>query len=111
MLSSSRIPLTMPVDSEYKACDFPYKRRQGAGVRVVPSGMGLPDVWTEEMDRVICYCEAVGELPLKTVIASLKKKFPQLDKVGSSFTGSFIIVPRASRLIAFRPFGSLSFIY
>ncbi|KAI4199690.1 MAG: hypothetical protein LQ350_004481 [Teloschistes chrysophthalmus] len=80
MLSSSRIPLTMPVDSEYKACDFPYKRRQGAGVRVVPSGMGLPDVWTEEMDRVICYCEAVGELPLKTVIASLKKKFPQLDK-------------------------------
>lgn len=74
----------MPFDSEYKACPFPYKRHEGAGVRGVPSGMGLPDVWTEEMDRFICYCEAVGDFPLKTVIVSLKKRFPQLEKVDLS---------------------------
>ncbi|KAL8686455.1 MAG: hypothetical protein Q9218_007096 [Villophora microphyllina] len=80
MLSSSGNPLTMPVNSEYAACDFPFKRHHGAGTRRVPSGMGLPDCWNEEMDRFICYCEAVSDLPLKTVIVSLKKRFPQLEK-------------------------------
>ena len=47
----------------------------------MPSGSGLPAVWTEDMDKVICYYEAAGEHDSEQVIKILKKKFPELEDV------------------------------
>ncbi|KAI4189986.1 MAG: hypothetical protein L6R41_001094 [Letrouitia leprolyta] len=47
--------------------------------RRVPSSAGLPDSWTREMDEFICYSDALGDLPLKVIIVSLKKRFPHLN--------------------------------
>lgn len=49
--------------------------------RRVPSTAGLPEIWTPEMDQFICYCDALGELNLRVMIVSMKKRFPQLGPV------------------------------
>ncbi|KAL8841753.1 MAG: hypothetical protein Q9170_000786 [Blastenia crenularia] len=50
----------------------------------VPSSSGLPDNWTVEMDKFICYCDALGDFPVKVIIISLKKRFPELNMVALS---------------------------
>ncbi|KAL8694327.1 MAG: hypothetical protein Q9224_003589 [Gallowayella concinna] len=75
---------------EYQACQFPFKRDYGMGPRRVPSSAGLPDCWNEEMDRFICFSEAVGDTPTRMVILSLKKRFPELNQ----FTLSEIAIER-----------------
>ncbi|KAL8940153.1 MAG: hypothetical protein Q9216_002971 [Gyalolechia sp. 2 TL-2023] len=47
--------------------------------RRVPSSAGLPDNWNTEMDEFICYSDAIGDLPVKVIIISLKKRFPSLN--------------------------------
>ncbi|KAL8936912.1 MAG: hypothetical protein Q9211_003949 [Gyalolechia sp. 1 TL-2023] len=47
--------------------------------RRVPSSAGLPDNWSTEMDEFICYSDAIGDLPVKVIIISLKKRFPSLN--------------------------------
>lgn len=66
---------------DYRACEFPFTRDYGMAPRRVPSSAGLPDKWSEEMDRFICFSDAVGETPTRVVILSLKKRFPELNQV------------------------------
>lgn len=53
--------------------------------RRVPSSAGLPDNWSTEMDEFICYSDAIGDLPVKVIIISLKKRFPSLNMVSRLF--------------------------
>ncbi len=69
------------VSRDYQACEFPFKRDYGMAPRRVPSSAGLPDKWSEEMDRFICFSDAVGDTPIRMVILSLKKRFPELNQV------------------------------
>lgn len=74
--------LTVSNRTEWQACEFPFKRTYDmAPPRRVPSSAGLPDSWTREMDEFICYSDALGDLPLKVIIVSLKKRFPHLNPV------------------------------
>lgn len=66
---------------DYRACEFPFTRDYGMAPRRVPSSAGLPDKWSEEMDRFVCFSDAVGETPTRVVILSLKKRFPELNQV------------------------------
>lgn len=69
-----------PIRPEWQACEFPFKRDYGmAPPRRVPSSAGLPDSWNTEMDEFICYSDALGDLPLKLIVISLKKRFPSLN--------------------------------
>ncbi|KAL8718612.1 MAG: hypothetical protein Q9225_004275 [Loekoesia sp. 1 TL-2023] len=65
--------------SDWQACEFPFKRDYGMAPRRVPSSAGLPDNWTTEMDEFICYSDAIGDLAVKVIIISLKKRFPELN--------------------------------
>ncbi|KAI4239154.1 MAG: hypothetical protein L6R40_005587 [Gallowayella cf. fulva] len=76
MLRGSR--LTSP--REQKACTFPFKRDYGMSPHRVPSSASLPIDWNEEMDRFICFSDAVGGISTRMVILSLKKRFPELNK-------------------------------
>ncbi|KAL8908313.1 MAG: hypothetical protein Q9171_005499 [Xanthocarpia ochracea] len=71
-------------EEDYRACEFPFKRDYGMGPRRVPSSAGLPDKWSEEMDRFICFSDAVGDTPIRMVILSLKKRFPELNQFALS---------------------------
>lgn len=46
--------------------------------RYMPSGAQLPTVWNKDMDRFICYCEALGDVDTRTMVKGLKQKFPAL---------------------------------
>ncbi|KAL8950164.1 MAG: hypothetical protein Q9222_003792 [Ikaeria aurantiellina] len=72
--------------SNWKACPFPFKRDYGMAARRVPSSAGLPDNWSTEMDEFICYSEAVGDVPARMLILSLKKRFPELNPYAISET-------------------------
>lgn len=67
--------------TDWQACEFPFKRDYGMAPRHVPSSAGLPDNWTTEMDEFICYSDAIGDLSVKVIIISLKKRFPELNMV------------------------------
>ena len=75
--------LQLNISRDYRACQFPLTRDYGMGPIRVPSSLGLPDRWSEEMDRFICFSEAVGDTPTRVVILSLKKRFPEVNRVGS----------------------------
>ena len=79
--------LTKLTRTAWQACEFPFKRDYGMAPRRVPSSAGLPDNWSTEMDEFICYSDAVGDLSLKVIIISLKKRFPELNMV-SIFSAS-----------------------
>ncbi|KAL8636838.1 MAG: hypothetical protein Q9226_009201 [Calogaya cf. arnoldii] len=72
------------VPEDYQACAFPFTRDYGMAPRRLPSSAGLPDRWSEEMDRFICFSDAVGETPTRMVILSLKKRFPELNQFALS---------------------------
>ncbi|KAL8739520.1 MAG: hypothetical protein Q9190_007681, partial [Brigantiaea leucoxantha] len=48
--------------------------------RMFPSGTGLPPEWAKEHDQFICYCEALGNITPRQMIAALKKRFECLQK-------------------------------
>ncbi|KAL8667994.1 MAG: hypothetical protein Q9168_007131 [Polycauliona sp. 1 TL-2023] len=76
MLQSSQLT----GNRDFRACKFPFMREYGMAARRMPSSTGLPDkFWNEEMDRFICFSDAVGETPTRMVIMSLKKRFPDLN--------------------------------
>ncbi|KAL8729606.1 MAG: hypothetical protein Q9181_004950 [Wetmoreana brouardii] len=72
--------LTSGLEDDWKADPNPQKPMRDKGPIRVPSGMGLPPIWTDEMDEFICYSEAVGDMSSKMIIAALKKKYPALYK-------------------------------
>ncbi|KAL8769814.1 MAG: hypothetical protein Q9209_004252 [Squamulea sp. 1 TL-2023] len=74
----------LKANRDYRACEFPFKRDYGMAPRRVPSSAGLPDKWSEEMDRFICFSDAVGDTPTRMVILSLKKRFPELNQFALS---------------------------
>ncbi|KAL8777538.1 MAG: hypothetical protein Q9213_007820 [Squamulea squamosa] len=77
-------PKRVPTKEDYRACEYPFKRDYGMAPRRVPSSAGLPDKWSEEMDRFICFSDAVGDTPTRMVILSLKKRFPELNQFALS---------------------------
>ncbi|KAL8712845.1 MAG: hypothetical protein Q9220_003053 [cf. Caloplaca sp. 1 TL-2023] len=79
-----RLKGELPCPSNWKACPFPFKRDYGRTARRMPSCTQLPDKWSTEMDEFICYSEAVGDVPARMLILSLKKKFPELNNYAIS---------------------------
>ncbi|KAI4103239.1 MAG: hypothetical protein LQ339_004342 [Xanthoria mediterranea] len=74
------------VQCNYRPCKFPFTRDyDGMAPLHVPTSSGLPsEMWSEEMDRFICFSDAVGETPTRVVILSLKKRFPELKQFSLS---------------------------
>ncbi|KAL8991703.1 MAG: hypothetical protein Q9169_007726 [Polycauliona sp. 2 TL-2023] len=66
---------------DFQACPFPFTHDYGMAPIRTPSSAGLPNKWSAEMDRFICFSDAVGETPTRMVIISLKKRFPELNQV------------------------------
>ena len=55
--------------------------------RHLPSGSQLPPCWTQEMDRLICWAEAEGIMPISRIVSMAKREFyDQLRTV--SMTGA-----------------------
>lgn len=44
--------------------------------RFTPSAASLPSVWSADMDRFICHCEALGDVDIATIIRGVKRKYP-----------------------------------
>ncbi|CAO1602354.1 hypothetical protein XANCAGTX0491_005968 [Xanthoria calcicola] len=78
--------LQLTGNRDYRPCKFPFTRdHDGMAPLHVPTSSGLPsDMWSEEMDRFICFSDAVGETPTRVVILSLKKRFPELKQFSLS---------------------------
>ncbi|KAL8702882.1 MAG: hypothetical protein Q9201_003945 [Fulgogasparrea decipioides] len=76
--------LTSGLEDDWKADPNPQKPMRDKGPIKVPSGMGLPPIWTDDMDEFICYSEAVGDMSSKMIIVALKKKYPELYKKGAA---------------------------
>ena len=56
--------------------------RSARMARASPSAASLPSVWTADMDRFICHCEALGDVDIATIIRGVKKKYSaELDDV------------------------------
>lgn len=88
MLSARMLQgLQLTSNRDYRPCKFPFTRDyDGMAPLHVPTSSGLPsEMWSEEMDRFICFSDAVGETPTRVVILSLKKRFPELKQVWSLF--------------------------
>ena len=63
--------------------------------KTMPSGSNLPLCWTDDMDRFICHCDALGEYDYDDIVAALRDKFPELRDVSVSFEDHWMVLPTA----------------